>query len=314
MNYSPKVTVILPNFNHSQFLEQRLETIFNQTFQDFEVILLDDASSDNSLSILEKYKENSKVSHFVINERNLGSPFKQWQKGISLAKGEYIWIAESDDYCELEFLEKIFQLKSSSRKDLGLIYCQSVDVDENGNSIKSRINYTSNFVLNIWKNDFSLYGRKFIETYLKTKNVIPNASAVVFKKSLVKDSFFSIRMLNMKMCGDWLFWCQILPNTNVGFLAQNLNYFRNHTTVTRNHKTRDLKKRRLIEESYIRKKLCKKAILQSQEKNKLYQSWFQLHSFSEIFFFGFYKVVIEKSDYISFLTSFVKFKLNNYRN
>lgn len=290
-----------------------MQTILNQSFENFEIILLDDASSDESRAILSQYDGHPKVSHLIVNEKNSGSPLKQWKRGIDLAKGEYIWIAESDDYCELEFLEKIFQFISFSSKDLGLIYCQSIDVDENGNFIKNRLNYTTDFLPNIWKNDFSMHGRKFLETYLKTKNVIPNASAVVFKKSLINDSIFSNRMLNMKMCGDWFFWCQISLKTHVGFLAQNLNYFRNHGGVTRNHKTRELKKQRLIEESLIRKKLCKMSVLQSMEKKNLYQSWYHLHSFSEILFFDFYRVVIDKSDYISFLTSFVSFKLNAYR-
>ena len=74
------VSIIVPNYNHAPFLNQRLDSIFNQTFQDFEVILLDDASTDNSLSILEDYKEKfkSKVSHLIVNEKNSGSPFKQF--------------------------------------------------------------------------------------------------------------------------------------------------------------------------------------------------------------------------------------------
>lgn len=82
-----------------------MKSIFNQTFQDFEVILLDDASTDNSREILHKYQEHPKVSHLIINETNSGSPFKQWEKGLAFARGEFIWIAESDDYCNIFFLK-----------------------------------------------------------------------------------------------------------------------------------------------------------------------------------------------------------------
>ncbi len=101
----PKVSVIVPNYNHESFLQQRIDSILNQTYQDFELILLDDASSDASISIIENYRYEEKVSEIVLNTVNSGSPFKQWIKGIKLAKGEFIWIAESDDFAEPTFLE-----------------------------------------------------------------------------------------------------------------------------------------------------------------------------------------------------------------
>ena len=90
----PKVSVIIPNYNHAQFLEQRVESVLNQTFQDFEIIFLDDASTDNSKEVFSKYSNHPKISHVIFNETNSGSPFKQWNKGFGLSTGEYIWIAE----------------------------------------------------------------------------------------------------------------------------------------------------------------------------------------------------------------------------
>ena len=97
------VSIIVPNYNHARFLPERLNSIFNQTFQDYEVILLDDASTDNSVEILNRYAANPKVSHFIVNQENSGSPFKQWKRGIDLARGEFVWIAESDDYSNTTF-------------------------------------------------------------------------------------------------------------------------------------------------------------------------------------------------------------------
>lgn len=84
---TPLVSVIVPNYNHAQYLEQRLDTVFNQTYQNFEVIILDDKSTDNSLEVINRYKDNPHLSQIVVNEQNTGSPFKQWDKGINLAKG-----------------------------------------------------------------------------------------------------------------------------------------------------------------------------------------------------------------------------------
>ena len=120
----PQVSVIVPNYNHAPYLRQRLDSIFNQTFQDFEVIILDDCSTDNSKEVIEEYRNRSQVSHVVYNETNSGSPFKQWAKGFDLAQGEYIWIAESDDWAELNFLEKMFRILEKD-DSLALAFCES---------------------------------------------------------------------------------------------------------------------------------------------------------------------------------------------
>lgn len=69
----PKVSVIVPNYNHAPFLKDRLDSIFRQEFEDYEVILLDDCSTDGSREIIESYRDHEKVSHVVLNERNSGS-------------------------------------------------------------------------------------------------------------------------------------------------------------------------------------------------------------------------------------------------
>ena len=87
-----KVSVIIPNYCYAAYLEQRIDSVLSQTYQDLEVIILDDNSPDDGLSrmVIEKYRENPHVSHIVYNDENSGSTFKQWDKGISLAEGEYM--------------------------------------------------------------------------------------------------------------------------------------------------------------------------------------------------------------------------------
>ncbi len=246
------VSIIVPNYNHSKFLRERLDSIFNQTYQDFEVILLDDCSTDNSVEILKEYANHPKVSHFEVNDQNSGSPFKQWQKGIALAKGDWIWIAESDDYSSEFFLEKITQnCGDVDAKDVGLIYCQSIDVDEQSVEKFDREQYTKEFVPNIWEQNFIFDGKEFITNYLMHKNVIPNASAVVFKKSILCNFLEDDGILKMKMAGDWLFWIQLLEKSNIFFIAQKLNKFRESSGATRNHNSIQKKYQRICEEIVI---------------------------------------------------------------
>src|SRR5215469_12732659 len=102
----PTVSVIVPNYNHARYLRQRIESVLGQKYQDFEVILLDDCSTDNSREILESYRNDPKV-RVVFNATNSGNVFKQWNKGVRMAGGRYVWIAESDDYADAGFLSRL---------------------------------------------------------------------------------------------------------------------------------------------------------------------------------------------------------------
>ena len=130
----PNVSIIIPNFNHALYLKQRIDSILNQTFQDFELIILDDASSDNSRDIIESFRSNPHISHIVYNTQNGGTPFKQWDKGIELSKGEWIWIAESDDFADKHFLEVLME-SVHLNPEIGFAFTATYFVDEKGDVI-----------------------------------------------------------------------------------------------------------------------------------------------------------------------------------
>lgn len=307
MPMSPFVSIIVPNFNHEIYLKERLDSIFNQSFTNYEVIILDDASTDNSVAFLNLYKDHPKVSHFIINEDNSGSPFKQWQKGIELAKGEYIWIAESDDYCEPTFLEKLLE---GIDVNTGLCYSQTIDVDETGEELLHRIVYTKEFDPNIWKSDFEISGRDFIKRYLLVKNVVPNASGAIFKRNLVTDSFFSDTLLQMRMCGDWFFYVKLCEKGDVRFIAEPLNYFRDHSAVSRNHNTIQRKKRRLLEEAEVRDYFYNKLDLRRQDReHRLLEQWFRLHSYRDALHSDFYSIRYPLKRNFTLFLKFIHFKL-----
>lgn len=232
----PKVSVIIPNYNHSQFLPQRIESVLNQTFQDFELILLDDCSPDNSREVLEQYKTNPKVSQIIFNTKNSGSTFKQWKKGIGLTTGEYIWLAESDDYCEPNFLNDLVSILDS-HPNVGIAYCQSRSVDQNNMPLNSWIKQTNIFSPNIWNNSFIANGHIAITNFLIHRNIIPNASAVVFRKSVYKST--SGIDTTMALNGDWLLWIKMLELSYLAFCAKELNYFRQHNNKATGQNTRN---------------------------------------------------------------------------
>ena len=224
---NPLVTIIIPNYNHSIFLNERLDSVFNQTYQDFEVILLDDASTDNSVEILDQYKNLPKVSHFIVNKENSGNPFKQWNKGIALAKGDYIWIAESDDFCDSTFLEDLLKPMQAD-SNVVLSYCQSSKVNNKGEVTGNWITHTSEFKPNVFKKDFVLEGNVFIDRYLIHKNVVPNVSAVLMRKHHLEKIMPLVFKPFMKYNADWFYYNLLICNAKVAFTQEPLNYFRHH--------------------------------------------------------------------------------------
>lgn len=94
---NPLVSVVVPNYNYADYLAPRIDSILRQTFSDFELLLLDDCSTDHSVSVMKKYASDPRVVAIDVNQTNTGSPFPQWMKGIKMARGKYVWIAEADD-------------------------------------------------------------------------------------------------------------------------------------------------------------------------------------------------------------------------
>ncbi len=77
----PKVSVVIPNYNHAPFLDQRIQSVLAQTYQDFDIIFLDDASTDESQRVFSCYEQDPRIAaHF--NPVTSGTPFRQWNKGM----------------------------------------------------------------------------------------------------------------------------------------------------------------------------------------------------------------------------------------
>ncbi len=223
---TPLVSVIIPNYNHSKYLVKRIESILNQSFQDFEIIILDDFSSDSSRELIESYKNNPKVSCLLFNNVNSGSTFKQWKKGIDLAKGEWIWVAESDDFCEDNFLSTLMRADISS--SCGMRFCQSYPIDTNSEVISDDIHVFKNGEWN---------GELFLKEHLLKLNCIPNASAVVMKKSILLRALTD-DVINLKLVGDWLVWSKFALWTNIYYSTNTVNYHRYHQETVRNNMSR----------------------------------------------------------------------------
>jgi len=219
----PLVSIIIPNYNHARFLDERMQSVLGQTYQNFEVIILDDRSTDNSREVIEKYRSNPKVRKILFNDTNSGSPFRQWKKGMELASGEIVWIAESDDHCEDTFLEKL--VKPLLTNDDAFSFCRSVKVDEDDKEYELCQKTLPDD--RHWRD-----GKAFIREEMLDFSMVLNASSAIFKRELGMKAVDDC--LGFHGSGDWLFFIRLAEMGGVDFVGQKLNFFRQFRTSTTN--------------------------------------------------------------------------------
>lgn len=220
-----KVSVIVPSYNHYDFLTERLDSIFNQSYTDFEVIIIDDLSTDSSKDILLKYAEHPKVKHFILNESNSGSGYQSWLKGINMADSEYVWIAETDDVNELSFLEQTVQILDNN-KDLALVFTASNYINKEGEFLYNTDNRMKDLGVN--DGDYKIFGNDIFLNKLPLSPYITNASAVVFRKpTSIPSQIFSFKQMS-----DLFLWRYLVEDKKIAFLNKKLNHFRRHESST----------------------------------------------------------------------------------
>jgi len=223
----PAVSVIVPNYNHARYLRERLDSIFDQTFRDFEVILLDDASTDGSLEILERYAKRE-GARLIVNGVNSGSPFSQWLKGIDEANSEIVWIAESDDACDSHFLEKL--LPAFRDEKVNLAYCNSHIIDETGNIVGDylKTDYLRSISETKWTSDYCIPAEQEISEALGIKNTILSASSVLFRVPSISPEMRR-QLEGMHIAGDWMMALLAIEKGYICYVSDKLNYHRRHS-------------------------------------------------------------------------------------
>ncbi|MES9903747.1 MAG: glycoside hydrolase family 99-like domain-containing protein [Sedimenticola sp.] len=225
-----RVSVIIPNYNYGEYLSERIETIAKQSYAIYEIIFLDDASTDDSANKAKLLLQELDVDHKIVkNEVNSGSPFAQWLKGIEMAKGEFVWIAEADDLAEPGFLAEV--LKPMNNRDVLVSYCQSKQVDKKSSVIcDSYLDYLSDVSVDKWTDYYVGNGIDEIRECLAIKNTIPNVSSAVFdRQTLLKVLRSNIEeILSYNIAGDWLTYILLLEYGEIAYSPKALNLHRRH--------------------------------------------------------------------------------------
>ncbi|MBP2547682.1 glycosyltransferase involved in cell wall biosynthesis [Neorhizobium galegae] len=231
-DFRPLVSVIVPNYNHAPYLAERLDSIYRQSYSNVEIILLDDCSRDDSRDVLRdyaaRYPERT-ICHF--NETNSGGVFKQWRKGLELAKGDLIWIAESDDYCSDNFLEEMVRCFQTEGVKLAFANTQFVRGKE-PETIWRLEEYLHELGLAIWGRPFIRSAHALVKAGWVAKNLVPNVSSAVFRHPGQMDLFDDPEWLRMRLCGDWVFYLTLVRGGLVAYNPTAVNYYRQHVANT----------------------------------------------------------------------------------
>ncbi|MDO4296141.1 MAG: glycosyltransferase [bacterium] len=222
-----KVSIIVPNYNHEKYLRKRLDSIYAQSYQNYEVLLLDDCSSDNSREILKEYaQKHPQNTRLLFNTHNSGGVFRQWKKGIQAASGDLCWMAESDDFADPNFLETLVPFFAD--ESVMLAYAH-MNFWQNGKACAFTYeNYLSPIKHQVWKQEYVRSAYQEVKEALGIKNVIPNASGVVFRKPNHLSIFEDTNFLNMKICGDWIFYLNLIVGGRIAYSPLTNNYFNLH--------------------------------------------------------------------------------------
>lgn len=229
----PRISVVVPNFNYAHCMADRLGSIFDQAHPIHEIIVLDDASTDNSVEVIESVaNERQRDLTLIINDENSGSVFRQWARGAEAATGDYVWIAEADDLADPQFLSSLVRLMHSDPK-IELAFSDSRSIDADGAPVFASYKpYFSSIEPGALSRDEVFQGAAFAKRYLSVKNTILNVSSVLWRRDALTRTLQTCEkeLSEFRMAGDWRIYLECLTNpaAMVAYVAEPLNVHRRH--------------------------------------------------------------------------------------
>ena len=216
---NPLFSVIVASYNYANLIGETLESLLAQTYQDYEIIVVDDGSTDNSLSVIDNYmKQSDKIKLYTHPDHQNKGLIETIKLGIQMSSGEYIAFCESDDLWTSNHLEE----KAKVIRENSHVFIISNDVEVFGNedSVKVRTEYTEHIKTLLQEGDNHVDLLENGEV-----NVIPTFSAVTIKKNILAKLNFEAPI------PAWIdFWLyrQILRDYNLYFIPRKLTRWRMH--------------------------------------------------------------------------------------
>lgn len=226
LEYAPKVSAIIPNYNHAQFLEQRIDSILDQTYENLEVLILDDCSTDDSRAIIERYRnENPGRVRALFNDENSSSVFRQWRKGIENSTGELVWICESDDFCEPDFLEAL--VKNFKDRSVNIAFGRIQFSDREGKPRQGLDQYREGAEAGVWNGPLTRPARQWFSGGFGVNNVIANVGGCIFRRQTLTEPVWD-EAERYSILGDWFLYVHLAGGGQIAYEPSAVAYFRQH--------------------------------------------------------------------------------------
>src|SRR5215469_1008235 len=211
---SPTVSFVVPCYKFAHLLPECVNSILCQTYGDFEVLIMDDCSPDNTQEVAQSFRD-SRVK-CVRNEQNLGH-LRNFNKGVSLARGKYVWLISADDYLRRPYILQRYVSLLDRYPRVGNTFCSGVGVKD-GMEI-GVLDYSVH-----GKRDRIVNGRVFLKELLRTGTILA-ASGMARRECYERISYFP---LDMPWAHDWYLWCVFALLFDVGYFAEPMVCYRAH--------------------------------------------------------------------------------------
>ena len=202
----PKVSIIIPTYNREEFIVETINSVLNQTYKDFEIIVIDDGSTDNTKQKLEPFSSKIKLIEQKNSERAVAR-----NNGVKNSSGEYIAFLDSDDLWIENKLEKQVELLATS-SDVILTYGQSLRINEDGNKIKTAKRQLEGFSGDVFEK-------------LLMRNFIVSATPLIRRECFEKTTGFETKYIPYE---DWEFWLRFSLLGKFHFFNKPFAYYRIH--------------------------------------------------------------------------------------
>lgn len=231
VNDFPLVSVCIPTYNGSKYIEEAIVSILNQTYKNIEIIISDDNSKDDTLVIVEALLAQAKIPYFIFNHDPQGIG-ENWNNCVRKSNGEYIKFLFQDDVLENDCIEKMMEFCLLDNQ-VGLVYSKRKIIYNQNNSDHLKWLSRNENLYQSWSKLKVEQGILEGNQYLKDLNLmreplnkIGEPTAVLLKKECFeKVGFFS---KNLKQTLDFEFWYRLMKYYKIGFIDQELISFRLH--------------------------------------------------------------------------------------
>ena len=225
-DYRPSVSIIVPNYNHARFLDQRLGSIMAQTYRHFEVLLLDDCSTDDSRAVIARWvAEHPGVIRPILNDVNAGNVFAQWRRGMEAARGDLVWICESDDFCEADCLAQLVAPFADDSVNIAFGRIQMCDAE--GRPQDFLDGYRERAEAGIWDAPMTRPAAQWFGGALGVANVISNVGGCVFRRQVLSADVWA-EAQGFRVVGDWFLYAHLAGGGQIAYVPGAVAWFRQH--------------------------------------------------------------------------------------